>query len=69
MSAQVQTCRECATPFEGTRTEARRARWEPYSSATQHALDCGPLVCPECVAQLLDDLLDAMLTAARAGRH
>lgn len=68
MSAPVQSCCECAVTFAGTRTDARRARWEPYSSATQHALDCGPLVCPACVARLLDDLLDAMLTAARAGR-
>lgn len=65
MSAVV--CRECGRVFEGSRREARRARWEPWSTKTQAAIDAGPMVCPGCVAAIIDGCLDAMLTATKAG--
>jgi DNA-directed RNA polymerase subunit RPC12/RpoP len=53
-------CKECGARFDGDRTEARRALWEPFSIATQQALDHGPMVCPDCVRRILDDLLAAI---------
>lgn len=53
-------CSDCGTPFEGDRREARDARWEPSSSATQWALDHGPMICLDCVRRLLDRVLEAL---------
>ena len=65
MSAVV--CRECGAAFSGSRREARRARWEPWSTKTQAAIDAGPMVCPECVGRIIDDCLAGMLAASKAG--
>ena len=32
--AEPIVCSECGTHFEGSRTDARRAFWEPWSTAT-----------------------------------
>jgi hypothetical protein len=61
-------CEECGVRFDGGRTEARRAQWEPVSSATQHALDHGPMVCPACVGLLLTAVLDALRVYAARER-
>jgi hypothetical protein len=53
-------CEECGARFDGGRTEARWARWDPVSSATQQALDHGPMICAACIGQLLDAALDAL---------
>lgn len=62
------TCKLCSAMFTGDRWAARQERWEPWSTATQELLDRGPLVCPTCVIHILDELLESMVTAARAGR-
>ncbi|GAB3118447.1 hypothetical protein [Glaciibacter psychrotolerans] len=65
-------CKLCAATFEGDRTEARRAHWEPFSTSTQHDLDHGPMVCTDCIGHLLEGLLDAMRKApasAWTGAH
>jgi hypothetical protein len=56
-------CKDCRTRFEGGRSEARRARWEPWSTATQQSIDHGPMVCPTCVEQLLAGVIDALREA------
>ncbi|MGB3375317.1 MAG: hypothetical protein WBA87_09275 [Microbacterium sp.] len=61
----TQTCHICDDTFAGTRSEARSAMWEPYSSLTQRALDEGPMVCSSCVERVLDDLLAVMHRAWR----
>jgi ribosomal protein L34E len=53
-------CKECGAQFDGDRRAARLARWEPFSTQTQKALDRGPMVCPDCVKRVLDELLTAM---------
>lgn len=62
------SCVECGDGFEGTRLEARKARWEPFSTKTQAAIDSGPVVCPECLGRLLDGLLGAMRETQSSGR-
>lgn len=57
--SQPQTCKLCARRFRGSRHDARLAGWEPCSSATQHAIDFGPIVCPDCVKALIDDVVAA----------
>lgn len=49
-------CAECSRPYDGTRADARRRGWEPYSARNQHAIDAGPLVCSDCVLNLLTAL-------------
>lgn len=62
-AAVAPPCHECVVIFAGTRAEALAAGWETYSTRTQHDLDAGPLVCPECVAATLTDTLAAMRRA------
>jgi hypothetical protein len=66
MPKPYEKCCECARIFNGTRTEARRAFWEPYSTRSQFALDSGPIVCPDCVGQVIDGVMDAMQRFADA---
>lgn len=56
-------CRTCQVPFAGDRSAARRAGWIPASTATQHDVDTGPLVCPRCEITTTDALLEAMRSA------
>lgn len=60
---RVISCRECGRMFAGDRSAARAARWEPYSSNSQHALDHGPMVCPACVLDIITKCMDAMRAA------
>lgn len=60
-------CRECGTTFPGDRVVARRAGWEPFSHGSQGAIESGPMVCRECLAGILDELL-AVMRRARGRR-
>ena len=61
-------CSDCGKGFDGDRNAARKARWEPNSYDSQHAIDHGPMTCPECVKALLEQLVDAMAEAGKAGK-
>lgn len=61
-------CCQCAALFPGTRSDARRAMWEPYSSRSQSALDEGPMVCATCIDTTLAKMLDVM-KHADSSRH
>lgn len=52
-------CMTCGATFAGSRSEARRAAWEPYSNRTQALLDAGPMVCPECVRVAIERCIAA----------
>lgn len=58
-------CQECGRTGPATRVLARREGWEPYRTRTQHDLDQGPMVCPECVGALLEACIDALRAHAR----
>lgn len=60
---QKQVCCECGATFEGYRSAARSACWEPYSSRDQNALDHGQMVCPTCVDKAITNCLNAMRAA------
>jgi hypothetical protein len=49
------------------RAAARAAHWEPVSSRSQADIDAGPMVCPECIGRLLDQLQLALRAAAARG--
>jgi len=53
-------CQECGEVFPGDRTAARRASWEPFSSATQAQLDSGPMMCPACISAGLTVVMAGM---------
>lgn len=65
-TTEAVVCRSCGRPFDGSRAEARRAGWDPYSHKTQQAIDHGPLVCPSCMMSALDGALDAMRSWAHS---
>lgn len=48
------------------RSAARRARWEPYSTRTQAALDSGPMVCPDCVISAIQGAMESLRIAPSA---
>ena len=55
---EVTVCHECGLVFAaGTRADARRERWEPFSTRTQNDLDHGPIWCPTCIDKLITDTL------------
>ena len=56
-------CLTCSATYDGARSDARAARWEPYATRTQHDLDVGPMVCPACIHAALDNTLDAIRRA------
>jgi hypothetical protein len=57
-----QVCRQCQAVLSGyLRGDARRRGWEPWSTTDPSH---GPLVCRDCVAQLLDDTIAALRTVA-----
>ena len=60
-------CSLCHAHYGGDRTAARAARWETYSTRTQHDMDAGPLVCPTCVGRALEDLSAALRDAIARG--
>lgn len=53
-------CCECGRPYNGSRSDALRSGWETYSARNQHAIDAGPLVCGDCVLNLLTQLEQAL---------
>lgn len=59
------TCMECTAQLPGTRAEARRLGWEPFSSSSQWALDEGPMVCSDCIGRLLDSVQTALVEYVR----
>lgn len=61
-------CQECGQVFAGDRTAARRAGWEPFSTATQAQLDNGPMVCPPCISAMLGVVLAGMHRSVAAVR-
>lgn len=58
--AHQQVCHVCHRHIEATRSEACRQRWEPYSFSSQHTIDHGPMVCPECVTKAIDEVIAAI---------
>ena len=58
-----QVCIKCQTIFDGTRSDAAVARWEPYSHDSTEAVTYGPLICPGCVARLLDNIITQLTTS------
>lgn len=58
-------CEDCVKVFDGTRSEARHAGWEPDSFRSQWHVDHGPMTCPDCVLRLLGDILEALKRGPR----
>jgi hypothetical protein len=54
-------CMECGAQYGGSRRDARLiGGWETFSASSQWAIDHGPMMCRDCVAALLDSVLEAI---------